>query len=177
MSRFITITAAVAFLASLLDGHRSQAHVRAGPEFQVNTYTWSRQLRPSVASDTRGNFVVAWESTGQIVGGGADIFGQRFNAFGAPVGAEFLVNLNTAANERGPSLASAPNGGFVVTWSRLSSLSLFGQRFSSTGTRLNGEFPKEPPRLHISLHGTRRGAEIPAQSCRPGTGPSGGFGG
>ena len=31
-----------------------------GPEFRVNTYTTNHQVRPSVASDASGNFVVVW---------------------------------------------------------------------------------------------------------------------
>ncbi len=33
-------------------------------EFQVNTYTTNYQNRPAVATDARGNFVVAWQSLG-----------------------------------------------------------------------------------------------------------------
>ncbi len=35
-----------------------------GAQFQVNTYTTSVQLEPSVASAPGGSFVVAWESEG-----------------------------------------------------------------------------------------------------------------
>ena len=38
---------------------------RLGTEFQVNTHTTGTQLRPSVASDATGNFVVVWERTGR----------------------------------------------------------------------------------------------------------------
>ena len=49
-----------------LDGVYAQrynaAGVAQGSEFQVNTYTTSYQERPSVAMDSAGDFVVAWES-------------------------------------------------------------------------------------------------------------------
>ena len=35
-----------------------------GPEFRVNTFTTGSQLRPAVAVDDDGDFVVAWESQG-----------------------------------------------------------------------------------------------------------------
>jgi len=58
-----------------------------GSEFQVNTYTTSGQGSPAVAADGAGNFVVAWTSFGQDgsgYGGGYGIFGQRYDASGAP---------------------------------------------------------------------------------------------
>src|SRR5262249_32047857 len=49
------------------DGYSVQAQrynasgTALGGQFQVNTYTTSKQGRPSVASDSAGNFVVVWE--------------------------------------------------------------------------------------------------------------------
>jgi len=48
-----------------------------GPEFLVNTYTSLAQAAPSVASDSFGNFVVAWQSLNQD-GSGYGVFGQRY---------------------------------------------------------------------------------------------------
>jgi len=49
-----------------------------GSEFQVNTFTTSYQNRPAAgASDSMGNFVVAWVSDTQD-GSGPGIFGQRY---------------------------------------------------------------------------------------------------
>ena len=53
------------------------AGARRGAEFRVNTYTTGEQARPSVASDSVGNFVVAWEGDGQD-GSGYGVFAQRF---------------------------------------------------------------------------------------------------
>src|SRR5262245_54459286 len=55
----------------------------AGPEFQVNTYTYGQERIPAVASDSAGNFVVAWQGDRQIAGPyGDEIFAQRFNSAG-----------------------------------------------------------------------------------------------
>jgi hypothetical protein len=56
--------------------------VPAGGQFQVNGYTTSSQGSPSVATDTQGNFVVAWWSNGS---NGSDTSGysvqaQRYDA-------------------------------------------------------------------------------------------------
>jgi len=48
-----------------------------GPEFLVNTYTSLAQAAPSVAADSFGNFVVAWQSLNQD-GSGYGVFGQRY---------------------------------------------------------------------------------------------------
>jgi hypothetical protein len=116
-----------------------------GAEFQVNTYTTSYQQHPSVAVDGSGNFVVAWNSYYQD-GSAWGIFGQRFNAAGAPVGAEFQVNTYTMNNQYNyqSSVAMAPDGRFVVVWTSTgqdgSSSGVFGQRFNSNGTRAGAEF-------------------------------------
>jgi hypothetical protein len=103
-----------------------------GVEFQVNTYTSSDQKYPTVTTDATGNFVVAWTSFGQD-GGGGGIFGQRYDAVGAPRGSEFQINTYTAWTQRTPALASDGAGNLAVTWdSDLQDGSLtgiFGQRF------------------------------------------------
>lgn len=50
---------------------------RLGTEFRVNTYTTDQQNYPTVVSDARGNFIVAWQSRGQD-GSNYGIFAQRF---------------------------------------------------------------------------------------------------
>src|SRR6185295_5092244 len=61
------------------------AGVPQGAEFQINSYTTGLQLRPAVASDATGNFVAVWSSLGED-GSSFGVFGQRFNASGAPQG-------------------------------------------------------------------------------------------
>jgi S-layer family protein len=55
----------------------SASGARRGAEFRVNTYTPGMQFLPSVASDSVGNFVVAWDSVGQD-GSNVGIFAKRF---------------------------------------------------------------------------------------------------
>ena len=117
--------------------------VPAGPEFQVNTYTWLPQGDPSVAMDSAGNFVVVWGSSGQD-GSGSGVFGQRFDETGTPLSSEFQVNTHTPYDQGAPSVASDPNGDFVVVWSSYaqdgSGTGLFGRRFDSAGTPSGAEF-------------------------------------
>ncbi len=87
-----------------------------GTEFQVGTTTGAS--RPSVATDARANFVVAWAGylPGQPV---SDIFGQRFDTNGQPRGTEFQVNTYTAGAQgyfTPIPLALDADGDFVVVW-------------------------------------------------------------
>ncbi len=59
----------------------SASGARRGAEFRVNTYTTDSQMRPSVSSDSVGNFVVAWDSDGQD-GSTYGIFARRFGGLG-----------------------------------------------------------------------------------------------
>jgi hypothetical protein len=121
----------------------------AGAEFQVNTYTISHQARASVAANSDGDFVVVWHSTGSA---GSDtssvsIQGQRYDASGAPVGAEFQVNSFTTDTQKEPSVAIDADGDFVVVWeskgsagSDSSGFSIQGQRYDAGGNTVGGEF-------------------------------------
>ena len=115
----------------------------AGPEFRVNTYAYSAQHSPAVASDASGNFVVAWTSFGQD-GSDFGVFGQRFDASGVPAGPEFRVNTYTTGFQYQPAVASDPLGNFVVVWHSPgqdgSGNGVFGQRYASSGSPLGPEF-------------------------------------
>src|SRR4030095_2206227 len=89
-----------------------------GGEFQVNSYVTGSQDRPSVASDSAGNFVVVWQSNGSsgADASGTSVQGQRYDASGSPIGGEFQVNSYVTGNQNLPSVASDSAGNFVVVW-------------------------------------------------------------
>jgi Ca2+-binding RTX toxin-like protein len=86
-----------------------------GSEFQVNTNTQDDQRYPSVAALSDGGFLVTWGSNNQD-GGDWGIFGQRYDASGAPLVSEFQVNSYTTGTQNHSSVTALPNGGFLVTW-------------------------------------------------------------
>ena len=86
----------------------------AGDQF-ANTYRKSSQVDPAVACLANGSVVVIWSSAGQD-GSLMGIYGQRFSAGGAKVGAEFRLNQFTPMNQRNASVAALPAGGFIATW-------------------------------------------------------------
>jgi hypothetical protein len=115
-----------------------------GTEFQVNTYTTDRQLRPGVAMDGAGNFVVVWTSFSQDGDLGAAM-ARRYDAAGAPQGGEFQVNTYTTSYQFGARVASDLLGNFVVVWSGGgsqdgSSGGIFSRRFNAAGAPQGVEF-------------------------------------
>jgi hypothetical protein len=110
------------------------AGLPTGGEFQVNSSTADVQYGPAVAKDQAGNFLVTWTGFGEQ-GYGYDVFGQRFDASGAPLGSEFRINSYTTDSQNSSSVARAGTGGFVVSWSSNaqdgSYGGIFGQRVTS----------------------------------------------
>jgi len=111
-----------------------------GGEFRVNTHTRGDQRSPAIASDAAGNFTVVWESADE-----SDVFGQRYSSSGAPLGDEFRINTFAIGDQYTPSVTSDPDGNTVVTWTSNGIegywyLDIFGQRFSSSGEALGGQF-------------------------------------
>lgn len=113
-------------------------------EVQVNTYTTGLQAGADVASLPGGGFVVVWQSYGSL-GNDSDfssIQGRRFGAGGAPVDAvEFQVNAYTTGRQANPTVSSAADGSFLVTWTSDGSFgndawlrSIQARRFAPDGT-------------------------------------------
>ena len=142
------VSSAALFGAVLTSAQASHAQspVPQGAQFQVNGYTTGSQGYPSVAVDAGGNWVVVWSSYGSS-GSDVDaqsIQGQRYTPGGAPAGPQFQVNSDTTGNTYGPAnVAAAPDGDFLVTWSRLDPVSLTdirARRFAADGTPQGTEF-------------------------------------
>jgi Ca2+-binding RTX toxin-like protein len=119
------------------------AGVRIGGEFQVNTFTNSRQNNASIAIDADGDFVIAWQSFGQD-GDSYGIYAQLYNAAGVKIGSEFRVNTTTNSNQNAPSIAIDADGDFVIAWESRgqdgSGDGVYAQRYNAAGIRIGGEF-------------------------------------
>ena len=73
-----------------------------------------------------------------------------YEASGAPVGPELIVNTYDLSTQADPSVAALKNGGFVVTWHSNqqdeittvggTNAGIFGQRFDSDGNTIGSEF-------------------------------------
>jgi len=94
----------------------------SGDQFQVNTYINLLQKKPTLAINGEGEFIVTWSSGHPVIGdGGPDgsylsIQGQHFGADTSRAGIEFQINTLTFGDQYRSSVASLPDGHFVVAW-------------------------------------------------------------
>jgi hypothetical protein len=112
-----------------------------GGQFRVNTYSTGDQKFPAVAAAPTGEFLVVWQSPRD--GDGNGIYGQLYDASGAPAGIEFRVNTNTTDDQVHPAIAADGHGNFVVAWAQYSTnvfrTSIRARRFTVSGAPIGGE--------------------------------------
>lgn len=92
-----------------------------GADLQVNRSVGPDQYDAAAAADAQGNYYVAWSEVAD--GGNSDIWLQRFRANGQALGTAIRVNadepgLPVPPFDMEPAVATAPGGGFVVSWIR-----------------------------------------------------------
>src|SRR5438309_10401265 len=102
-----------------------------GPEFRINTTTDSgsvdffhggpsplsgSQFAVQLDRDAEGNFVAVWQGPNRDDRGTFDVFLQRFDASGRPVGSEVPVNSDWHGQQTNPDVAVAPDGRIVVVY-------------------------------------------------------------
>jgi hypothetical protein len=118
-----------------------------GTEFQVNVDPNGDQTYADVAIDSSGNFVVVWELSGGATSG---IYARMFDWTTTVSTTDIKINTTDDQIQQLPKVALDPSGGFVVIWESdheqflidgtLGNYDVYGQRVSSTGTLLGGEF-------------------------------------
>jgi hypothetical protein len=121
-----------------------------GSEFLVNTKTASFQARSSVAMDSAGDFVIAWQSNEYVYEGGlSEIYARRYNSAGSPLGSEFQVNIFMTGYQANPSVAMDNAGDFVVAWQSGisngagqdgSNYGVYARKYNSAGAPVTSEF-------------------------------------
>jgi len=117
-----------------------RADIIASEEFLVNTNTLDDQLRPCVATDQDGDFVITWATGNDVRPSKWLPVAQRFDANCNKVGNELQVSNNYVyypiAN---PTVAMHPNGDFIVTWGRGWGGNIMAQMFYADGSKHGGE--------------------------------------
>ena len=131
----------------------------------MNTVTAGAQTFPSIAMDEDGDFVITWSSLSQD-GSGYGVYGQRFNAAGAPRGEEFQVNVTTAGNQNFSAVATDADGDFVVTWTGSDQdgdrTGIFARRYDASDSpkwRVSGQYHRIR-KPEILLGGHERGGRL-----------------
>jgi hypothetical protein len=114
-------------------------------EFRVNTEVAGDQLRPSVAMDADGDFLVAWESLHCIDNSCLyEVSSQRFDAAGVPQGDEVEINVASGSSNKRAAVAMDAVGNYVLTWQGWwdgDSWGIFAQRYNEVGEPQGGMFP------------------------------------
>jgi hypothetical protein len=114
----------------------------------VNRVGHAQQKGPAVGMASDGGFAVAWEDD-QDGNGFYQIRARRFAADGTPApGGIITVNEVSAAHQRNPDIAVAPDGTFVVVWQDdrdgNDSYEVFARLFSANGAPLTGSVRVNP---------------------------------
>ena len=86
-----------------------------GLDFVVNSTTAGDQFEPSITDLANGGFVISW-TDGVPSGGNSSVRAQVFDANGARVGGELLVNTTLTGNQHDSTTAALADGRFVVCW-------------------------------------------------------------
>jgi hypothetical protein len=106
-----------------------------GSNFNVIDETQNKtQQFCDVAIDRAGNFVVVWEDYRNDDVYNSDIYSQRFDSDGNPLGSNYKVNDDSSAHFKyNPVVAMNDSGNFVITWRNTTS-DIYAQRYDTSGT-------------------------------------------
>ncbi len=114
-----------------------------GGETLINTETLDSQNTPTITGLTDGGYVIAWQSNGQD-GSAYGIYAQRYDAAGAKVGGETLVNTYTTNEQSQPAITSLSNGGYVIVWRSNgqdgNQFGIYAQKFDAASNKVGNEF-------------------------------------
>lgn len=102
-----------------------------GGNFKVNETHSAHHQFPDIASDSLGNFIIAWIDARD---GTFHIYGQNYQSNGSAVGENFQVSNDMGQNSEGnANVAMNKKGDFVVVWenSYQNAIHVYGQRYSN----------------------------------------------
>ncbi len=116
-----------------------------GGNFRVNDDEGaSYQQEPSVAMDESGNFVICWaDRRNGDWDENSDIYAQRYDSLGNPLGGNFQVNDNVGtSDQKYPSVAMDGSGNFIICWEdeRNGNWDIYAQRYSNLGDTVGSNF-------------------------------------
>jgi len=130
-----------------------------GSPFLVNTRLDGAQYAASLSAFDDGGFVATWTENGPNGSGTGGIRAQHFDASGAKVGGEIVVNDLTPNYQAQSSVITLPFGGYMVTWEDYTRLdgdiavpSIRAQLFDSDGTRLGDPMRVNTQTQHAEIH-------------------------
>ncbi|HEY2796643.1 MAG TPA: hypothetical protein VGK26_02025 [Thermoanaerobaculia bacterium] len=116
-----------------------------GSQFDVAADAAGPQMRPAVAMDATGGFVVTWFGAPADAPSLDNVFARRFASDGTPAGDQFRVNTTADIDQTNPVIATDGTGRYLIVWGR------------ATGT-----FPHEQLRGRYFRGSTPEGPEFAA---------------
>lgn len=92
--------------------------IAVGSETLINIHTNNDQLHPSITALDDGGYVITWHGhyDGSVDNYGFGVYAQRFDASGAAVGSETLINTYTDFEQSYPAITTLADGSYVITW-------------------------------------------------------------
>jgi hypothetical protein len=114
-----------------------------GGQLHLNRSTAGDQQVVAVDADSAGNYVAVWQGPNAQGWGTNDIYFQRYNALGTPLGPEVRANPDWVGEQSQPDMAVADDGRFVVTWTHDNdgnSYGVYGRIFAADGSPLTDAF-------------------------------------
>lgn len=112
--------------------------------FKINSFDVNDQIAPDISISSNGDFVVAWQSAGQLPDDKIAVYGQRFTSSFSKIGEEFRIDSTDQNNllASGPSTAIDKQGNYIVTWTDFGDGDLLGvsaQCFSNGGDKIGNQ--------------------------------------
>jgi hypothetical protein len=101
---------------SLHARHFSKDAKPLGQEFVIEADPIADAVFPSIASDSRGNYVVVWTSYGSPYC--PSVKGRLYRPDDTPAGPAFYLSSGTNTCDQFPKVAFGPNGTFAAAWIR-----------------------------------------------------------
>jgi Bacterial Ig domain/Dockerin type I domain len=130
-----------------------------GSIFRVNTPQNDNQGAESIAMDSAGDFVIAWEDGGPLNGNPgqtAGVYAQRYTYKAGSTGP--TVNgsntaISTTAGSSNPSVAMEPTGQYAIAYqfAPFGAPGIEAQRFDASGNALTNVVPLSTPESYFQL--------------------------
>jgi hypothetical protein len=112
-----------------------------------NQNGFQRQSNPTVAMDSDGDYVIAWQMlSSSHEPYWYDVFARRYNAQGTPQEtSEFRVGSSFTGPQYLPSAAMDSDGNFIIAFtSRGNGYGIYAQRYNSLGAEVNNVLEVQP---------------------------------
>ncbi len=114
-----------------------------GNEFQINQITTGNQTEPSIVIKDVNEYIVAWQGYASE-DEKFDIYAQRINLNGLPIGEELHINNKIKSNDQiYPDIAINDSGSFVIVWESAidpNSSAISCRRYNTEGSAIGDEF-------------------------------------